>query len=74
MITNIFTPLFLLLFLDPGWVKIRIRDVNPGSSTATLEKTFVTCLFPTRYRACVNRINNSMTSLMRRPGSRSLDA
>jgi hypothetical protein len=22
-----------LLFLDPGWVKVRIRDKHPGSAT-----------------------------------------
>jgi hypothetical protein len=32
-----FSPLsFVDVFLDPGWVKIRIRDKHPGS--ATLEK------------------------------------
>ncbi len=43
----------------PGWVKIRIRDKHPGSATLS---------------ACVIRINNFMTSLLRWPGSRSWDA
>jgi hypothetical protein len=30
---NFFHPSLLLLFLDPGWVKIRIRDKHPGSAT-----------------------------------------
>jgi hypothetical protein len=30
-----------LLFLDPGWVKIRIRDKHPGSATLlTIINTF----------------------------------
>jgi hypothetical protein len=40
MTTHFFHPSLLLLFLDPGseirdpgWVKIRIRDKNPGSAT-----------------------------------------
>ncbi len=40
MTTNFFHPSLLLLFLDlgseirdPGWVKIRIRDNHPGSTT-----------------------------------------
>jgi hypothetical protein len=33
MITNFFHPSLFLLFLDPGWVKIRIRDKHPGSAT-----------------------------------------
>jgi hypothetical protein len=32
MTTNFFHPSFLFLFLDPGWVKIRIRDKHPGSA------------------------------------------
>jgi hypothetical protein len=41
MTTNFFSPLsFVAVFgsgiLDPGWVKIRIRDKHPGS--ATLQK------------------------------------
>jgi hypothetical protein len=31
----------VLLFLDPGWVKIRIRDKHPGSGSATLLVTHV---------------------------------
>ena len=57
MTTNFFYPSLLLLFLDPrseirdpgseirdpGWVKIRIRDVHPGSATLilTLEEDIV---------------------------------
>jgi hypothetical protein len=40
MTTNFFSPLLLLMFVepgskirDPGWVKIRIRDKHPGSAT-----------------------------------------
>ncbi len=33
MTTNFFHPFLLLRFLDPGWVKIRIRDKHPGSAT-----------------------------------------
>jgi hypothetical protein len=40
MTTNFFQPSLLLVFLDPGseilnpgWVKVRIRDKNPGSAT-----------------------------------------
>jgi hypothetical protein len=33
MTTYFFHPSLLLLFLDPGWVKIRIRDKHPGSAT-----------------------------------------
>jgi hypothetical protein len=33
MTTNFFHPSLLLLFLYPGWVKIRIRDKHPGSAT-----------------------------------------
>jgi hypothetical protein len=32
MTTNFFHPSLLLRFLDPGWVKIRIRD-NPQHCT-----------------------------------------
>jgi hypothetical protein len=32
MTTNFFHPFLLLLFLDPGWVKIRIRDKHSGSN------------------------------------------
>jgi hypothetical protein len=28
-----FHPFLLLLFMDPGWVKIRIRDKHPGFAT-----------------------------------------
>jgi hypothetical protein len=31
--TNFFHPSLLFLFLDPGWVKIRIQDKHPGSAT-----------------------------------------
>ncbi len=31
-----FHPCLSLLFLDPGWVKIRIRDKHPGSATLLL--------------------------------------
>jgi hypothetical protein len=40
MTTNFFNPSLLLLFLDPGWVKIRIRDKHPGSATLTFGLTF----------------------------------
>jgi hypothetical protein len=33
MTTIFFHPSRFLLFLDPGWVKIRIRDKHPGSAT-----------------------------------------
>jgi hypothetical protein len=44
MTTNFFSPLsfnavFGTEFQDPGWVKIRIRDKNPGS--ATLKKQWI---------------------------------
>ncbi len=32
MTTNFFHPYLLLLFLDPGWVKIRIQDKHPRSA------------------------------------------
>jgi hypothetical protein len=45
MTTNFFSPLILLLFLDPGseirdpgWVKFRIRDKHPGSARGWLEE------------------------------------
>jgi hypothetical protein len=38
MTTNFFHPSLLLLFLDPGWVKIRIRDNHPGSATLMKRK------------------------------------
>jgi hypothetical protein len=50
MTSNFFHPSLLLLFLDPDprWVKIRIRDVYPGSATLemmtckrTLRQVFV---------------------------------
>jgi hypothetical protein len=28
-----FPPPLLVLLLDPGWIKIRIRDKHPGSAT-----------------------------------------
>jgi hypothetical protein len=31
--TIIFLPSLLMLFLDPGWTKIRIRNKHPGSAT-----------------------------------------
>jgi hypothetical protein len=40
MTTIFFHPSLLLLFLDPGWVKIRIRDKHPGSATLTLGQVF----------------------------------
>jgi len=36
MTTIFFHPSILLLCLDPGWVKIRIRDKHPGSATLTV--------------------------------------
>ncbi len=33
MTTNFFHPSLLILFLDPGWIKIRIRDKHLGSAT-----------------------------------------
>jgi hypothetical protein len=33
MTTNFYHPPLLLLFLDLVWVKIKIRDKHPGSTT-----------------------------------------
>jgi hypothetical protein len=38
---------FLLLFLDPGWEKIRIRDKHPGS--ATLVRVIIVFIAPIYY-------------------------
>jgi hypothetical protein len=40
--TQFFFNLFMLRFLDPGWVKIRIRDKHPG--TATMFKFIKNCV------------------------------
>jgi hypothetical protein len=34
-----FSSPLLVLLLDPGWIKIRIRDKHPGSATLTVAKT-----------------------------------
>jgi hypothetical protein len=44
MTTNFFHPSLLLMFLDPGWVKIRIRDKHPGSATLRTTDIFFTNL------------------------------
>jgi hypothetical protein len=45
MTTNFFSPLsFVAVFgsgiRDPGWVKIRIRDIHPGSATLVKKPTW----------------------------------
>ncbi len=41
VMTIFFHPSFSLLFLDPGWVKIRIRDKHPGSATLLYRYIFL---------------------------------
>jgi hypothetical protein len=38
-------PLFCCccLILDPGWIKVRIRDKHPGSATLLLDASLSTC-------------------------------
>ncbi len=43
MTKNFFHPSLLLLFWDPGWEKIRIRDKHPGSATLTLSWSYLAC-------------------------------
>jgi hypothetical protein len=56
MITNFFSPLsFVTVFgsgirdpgseiRDPGWVKIRIRDKHPGSTTLLWIRNYLACI------------------------------
>ncbi len=56
MTTNFFHPSLLLLFLDPGSVKIRIRDKHPGSATLYIGNSYGTHTYGTKYKSSSERL------------------